>query len=80
MTDVLLQPDPPTVVVSFHPNHHHGDRVSLQFTDATTGSDYRLLLDPDTAHYIGTLFATALESPRVTAAADQMRAAQRDRQ
>jgi len=74
----LLQPEPATIVVSFHPQHHHGDRVSLKFTDAATGLDYQLVADPDTTDYLSRLFASAVKSPRITQIADQMKAAQRD--
>lgn len=74
----LLQPDPRTIVVSYHPNHHEGDRLSMQFDDAVTGKRYVLTLDPLTADYLASLFATAVQSPAVQARADQMKAARRE--
>lgn len=77
MDDALLQPQ--TLAVSVHPSHHHGDRVSVQFHDGPTGYPYRVLLTPEAAEYLATLLQTAVESPRIGAAADQIRTAQRER-
>ncbi|MDA2893064.1 hypothetical protein PDG61_19235 [Mycolicibacterium sp. BiH015] len=79
MDDGILQPDPETIVVSLHPSHEHGDVVSVIFHDGPTGYPYRVVLDPDSAYWLAGLLASAVESPRVAAIADQMKAAQRDR-
>ena len=79
MTDVtLLQIDPQTLVVSMHPNRVHGRRVSMAFTDGHTGSRYMIVIDPATTDYLTALLATAIESPRISAMADQVEAAQRE--
>ncbi|ORA68293.1 hypothetical protein BST23_04220 [Mycolicibacterium elephantis] len=74
----LLQPDPTTLVVSMHPNRTHGRRVSMAFTDGHTGHRYQLVLDPEATDYVTRLLATAIKSPRITAMADQIEAAQRE--
>ncbi|MGE0216965.1 hypothetical protein [Mycolicibacterium sp.] len=79
MDDGFLQPDPDTFAVSVHPSHERGDRVSVLFHDGPSVVPYRIVLDPDAAYYLAGLLASAVESPRVTAIADQMKAAQRDR-
>ncbi|MDP7725093.1 hypothetical protein [Mycobacterium sp. TY814] len=72
----LLQPDPKTLVVSYHP-YRDGDAVSLQFSDPERGR-YVLAFSPEMTNYLATLFATAVKSPRIGAIADQIRAAQRE--
>lgn len=79
MDDGLLQPDPDTLTVNLHPSHDHGDRVSVLFHDGPSGVPFRVVLDPDTAYLLAGLLASAVQSPRVTAVADQIKAAQRDR-
>lgn len=74
----LLQPDPQSIAVNYHPNHADGDCVSLQFDDAELGR-YLLAVTPQVADHLATLLATATKSVRVQAQADQLRAAQRDR-
>ena len=76
---VLLQPDPSTLVVSFHPRHGEGDAVSLRFTDHATGQAYVFAASPETTDYLATLFATATRSKRVRFHADQLDAAQAER-
>jgi hypothetical protein len=70
--------DPASLVVSMHPNRVQGRRVSMAFNDGNTGKHYVLVIDPPTTEYLTTLLATAIESPRISAIADQMEAAQRD--
>lgn len=74
----LLQPCPDSVAISYHPSHAYGDAVSIQFDDPAHGPIV-VAFTPETADHIATLLATAVQSPRIHAAADQMRAAQRDR-
>lgn len=74
----LLAPDPDTLIVSYHPRHADDDCVSVQFDDPNRGR-FMVVLTPDTVDYLSRLFATAINSPRIGAIADQMRAAQRER-
>lgn len=78
MTD-LLQPEPRTLTVTYHP-HRDGDRIAIQFDDGLTRQHHVLTVDPSTADYLASLLATATQSPRIGAAADQIRAKQRDQQ
>lgn len=73
----LLQPDPRTLILSRHPNHELGDVVSIQF-DTHEGNRYVLVVDVDTADYLAAVLASAVHSPKVIAAVDQMHAEQRD--
>lgn len=77
MDEAILQPD--ALAVSVHPSHQHGDLISVLFTDGPTSFPYRLLLTPEDAEYLATLLATAVQSPGMKAAADQIRARQRDK-
>lgn len=78
MSDVtLLQIDGASLVVSMHP-HIDGRRVSAAFTDGNSGQRYMLVIDPATTDYLTRLLATAIESPRISAMADQMEAQQRE--
>jgi alcohol dehydrogenase class IV len=74
----LLQPDPNSIVVNYHPNHSLGDVVSIQFD--TEHGRHVVVFTPAVADYLATLFATAVKSPRIGAIADQMKSAQRDAQ
>ena len=76
-TPTLLQPDPATIVVSYHPRHGEGDCVSVQFDDRKLGR-FVIALTPETVEYLAILFTTAVKSPRISCIADQMRAEQRD--
>ncbi len=69
---VLLQPDPSTLVVSFHPRHGEGDAVSMRFTDHATGQRYIFAAAPETTDYLAALFTTATRSQRVRFEADQL--------
>lgn len=75
---VLLQPDPSTLLVSFHPKHGDSAAVSMAFTDAGTGKRYVFVAAPEVTDYLAALFATATGSPRIRATADQMEAQQRE--
>lgn len=74
----LLVPDTPSLRVSVHPSHEDGDLLSVAFTDARDGQPYLVALDPALAAVLATLIATGLESPRIGAEADQIRAQQRE--
>lgn len=74
----LLQPGPNTLAVSYHPRRDDGDAVSVRFDDAEHGRVV-IALTPELADHLATLLATATQSPRIGAHADQLRAAQRDR-
>ncbi|UJL27013.1 hypothetical protein HZU38_18905 [Mycolicibacterium vanbaalenii] len=75
---VLLQPNPNTVVVSYHPKHDGPDAVSVQLDDTVHGR-FVLAFTPETVDHLARLLATSVKSSRVQATADQMKAAQRDR-
>jgi hypothetical protein len=74
----LLQPDPQTILVSYHPEHSLGDAVSVQFDDREHGS-HVVVFAPEVANHLSRLLATAVKSPRIGAIADQIRAEQRDK-
>jgi len=76
---VLLQPDPATLVVSYHPRHGEGDAVSMQFTDRASGQRYLFAATPEVTDYLASLFATATQSQRVRFEADQLEAQQAER-
>ncbi|OBK86631.1 hypothetical protein A5649_19495 [Mycolicibacter heraklionensis] len=73
----LIQPDPNTLRVSYHPRRTDGDAISIQCDDPAHG---RIIIafTPELADRLATLLATATTSPRIGAAADQLRAAQRE--
>lgn len=71
----LLQPQ--DLAVSYHPRRDHGDAISIQFSDAEHGH-FVVAVTPELADHLATLLATATQSPRIGAYADQLRAAQRE--
>lgn len=75
----LLQPDPESLAVALHPNRELGDLVAVNFTDGATGKDFALVLPLAVTQHVADLLATAVQSPRIGAAADQIRAHQRNR-
>lgn len=75
---VLLQPDPDSVAVSYHPRRDEGDAVSVQFDDTRHGRVV-IAFTPELAAHLATLLATATQSSRIGAHADQLRATQRER-
>lgn len=74
----LIVPDPDTWAISVKP-HLDGDTVLETITDTITGRTFVIARTLAGAEEIATLLQTAVESPRIGAIADQMRAAQRDR-
>ncbi|WP_137148088.1 hypothetical protein [Mycolicibacterium sp. CR10] len=77
-TEKLLQPDPESLEIAYHPSYSWGDLVGIGFTDAATGQHHRMVLRPEVAHELSTLLATVVSSPKVTFLADQMKAHQRE--
>jgi hypothetical protein len=73
---VLIQPDSQTLVASRHPNHELGDAVSLSYTDMQTGEQHLWVIPLAVADYLSSVFASAVRSPAVNAAADRVREAQ----
>ncbi|MUL80513.1 MULTISPECIES: hypothetical protein [unclassified Mycolicibacterium] len=74
---ILIQPDTQTLVCSRHPSHALGDAVSLQYVDLQTGLPHVWVVPAEGADYLGAVLSSAANSPKVNAAADQIRATQR---
>jgi len=80
MTDaaaLMISPYPPSIGISIHPRDTF-DAVAVSFTDALSGQQIRVVLDPETTKSIGDDLVRAVTDPAIGAQADQIRARKRD--